>query len=128
MKSAPRRWQPAKQKSARTNRIALTDYFIGGSLNGSRPNLMQTSQTILDKVAVDALPGVTPAKIKTLKAARQTWIDANMTQTSNATAARTQRAELKTRLKYIEDRKQTIQLVADVKVLHSADPNAGLHR
>src|SRR5260221_7802971 len=118
----------AKQKSARTNRIALTDYFIGGSLNGSRPNLMQTSQTILDKVAVDALPGVTPAKIKTLKAARQTWIDANMTQTSNATAARTQRAELKTMLKSIEDRKVTIQLAADAEWPHTDEANAGLRR
>ena len=30
----------AKQKHARTNRIALDDYFVGQKLNGNRPNLL----------------------------------------------------------------------------------------
>src|ERR1041385_5849256 len=36
----------AKQKYARTNRIALTDYFVGRKLNGNRANLLQSSQSI----------------------------------------------------------------------------------
>ena len=45
----------AKQKYARTNRIALTD-FVGKKLNGNRHNLLQTSQTIVDKLTTDTLP------------------------------------------------------------------------
>ncbi|HEY0550452.1 MAG TPA: hypothetical protein VGF13_12690, partial [Verrucomicrobiae bacterium] len=40
----------AKQKYARTNRIVLADYFVGKKLNGNRPNLLQTSQTIVNKL------------------------------------------------------------------------------
>ncbi|HTD66719.1 MAG TPA: hypothetical protein VK846_09345, partial [Candidatus Limnocylindria bacterium] len=52
----------AKQKYSRTNRIVLEDFFVGKKLNGNRPNLLQTSQTIINKVAADTLPGITTAK------------------------------------------------------------------
>ena len=44
----------ARQRYARTNRIALNDYLIGEKFNGSKPNLLQTSQTILNKAGADA--------------------------------------------------------------------------
>ena len=118
----------AKQKYARTNRIALGDYFVGKKLNGSRPNLLQTSQTILSKLAGDKLPGFTPAKIKGLGALRQGWIDAKVAQTDNTTAARTARAALKTLLKSIEDRKVAIQLAADAEWPHSEEENAAIRK
>ena len=116
----------AKQKYARTNRIALRDYLIGKPLNGNRPNLMQTSQTLLDKASEETLPGITTAKIKALRAARQTWVDANTAQTESKSAALTQRTELKDMLKSIEDRKVGIQLAADAEWPHTEETNAGI--
>ena len=118
----------AKQKYARTNRIALGDYFVGQKLNGNRPNLLQTSQTILNKLAADTLPGITTAKVKKLGTLRQGWIDANATQTESSTAAQRARAELKTMLKSIEDRQAAIQLAADAEWPHTDESNAALRK
>jgi len=116
----------AKQKYARTNRISLRDYLIGKKLNGNRPNLMQTSQTLLDKAAEETLPGITPAKVKALRTTRQRWVDAHTAQTENRAAAITQRTELGSQLKSIEDRKMAIQLAADAEWPHTDEANAGI--
>ena len=100
----------AKQSYSRTNRIALNDYLIGQKLNGSRLNLLQTSQTILNKAGADPLPGMTPAKLKALRTARQSWIDAHTAQTESKATALPHRAGLKDVLKSIKDRKVAIQL------------------
>ena len=118
----------AKQKYARTNRIALGDYFVGGKLNGSRPNLLQTSQSILSKLGQDELPGFTAAKIKALSAKRQAWIDAKTAGVQSASAARTARAEFKAMLKSIDDRRVAIQLAADAEWPHGEEANAGTRR
>ena len=118
----------AKQKYARTNRIALADYFVGHHLNGNRANLLQTSQAILDKLADDTLPGITTAKKTKLKTARQTWVDKNSEQTIHTTAALTKRAELKTMLKSIEDRRIAIQLAADAEWPHTEEEHAGIRK
>jgi len=118
----------AKQKYARTNRIALGDYFVGKKLNGSRPNLLQTSQSIINKLATDTLPGITAAKVKKLGTLRQTWIDANAAQTDAATAAQNARAELRTMLQSIEDRRVAIQLAADAEWPHTDESNAAVRR
>ena len=118
----------AKQKYARTNRIALGDYFVGQKLNGNRPNLLQTSQTILNKLGNDSLPGITPAKKTKLRNLRQGWIAAKAAQTDSSSAAQTARAELKTMLKSIEDRKVAIQLAADAEWPHTDEANAALRK
>lgn len=118
----------AKQKYARTNRIALGDYFVGKKLNGNRPNLLQTSQTILNKLGSETLPGITAAKIKKLGNLRQTWIDAKATQTDSTTAAQSARAELKTMLKSIDDRKVAIQLAADAEWPHTDEEHAAIRK
>ena len=118
----------AKQKYARSNRIALADYFIGKKLNGSRPNLAQTSQTILGKLASDELPGITSAKVKSLGAQRQSWMDASETQVTAETAALSSRAELKTMLKSIKDQKIAIQLAADAEWPHTEEENSGTRK
>jgi hypothetical protein len=116
----------AKQKYARTNRIALGDYFVGQKLNGSVPNLTQTSQAILNKLAEDELPGFTAAKIKSLKTARQSWLDSKATQSVASASAQTARAELNTLLKSIEDRRIAIQFAADAEWPHTDEANAGI--
>ena len=118
----------AKQKYARANRIALGDYFVGQHLNGNRPNLLQTSQAILDKLAEDTLPGFTAAKVKKVKDARKAWVDASAEQVKHATAAQTARAELKTMLKSIEDRRLEIQLAADAEWPHTEAEHAGIRK
>lgn len=118
----------AKQKYARSNRLALADYFVGKHLNGNRPNLLQTSQAVLDKLAEDTLPGFAAAKIKKLKDARKAWVDANAEQLAHASAATTARAELRTMLKSIEDRRLEIQLAADAEWPHTDDEHAGIRR
>ena len=116
----------ARRRYSRTNRIALNDYLIGQKLNGSRPNLLQTSQTILNKAGTDPLPGITPAKLKALRTARQSWIDAHTAQTENKATALTHRAGLKDALRSIEDRKVAIQLAADAQWPHTVEINSGI--
>ena len=116
----------AKQKHARTNPLALADYFVGKHLNGSRPNLLQTSQAVIEKLAADELPGFTATKVKKLKDARKVWVDTNAEHVAQASAATTARAELKTLLKSIEDRRLAIQLAADAEWPHTDEENAGI--
>jgi len=118
----------AKQKYARTNRMALDKYFIGKKLNGSRPNLLQTSQTILDNLAEDTLPGITSAKVKSLNALRLGWIAAKSLQTNAHSSARTARAELKTMLKSLSDRRLSVQLAADAEWPHNDEESAAIRR
>jgi len=118
----------AKQKYARTNRIVLGDYFIGKKLNSSQPNLAQTSQTIVARAASEKLPGFTAAKVKALGTQRQTWLDAQTAQGEAETAAINSRAELKTMLKSIKDRKIAVQLAADAEWPHTEHEHHGIRR
>jgi len=118
----------AKQKYARTNRIVLADYFVGKKLNGNRPNLMQTSQTIVTRLGEDTLPGITTAKVTKLKNLRAAWIAANQSQGESASAAQLVRAELRGMLKTISDRKAAVQLAADAQWPHSDESNAAVRR
>ena len=118
----------ARQKYSRTNRVALADYFIGRKLNGSQPNLLQTSQTIITRLETDVLPGITAAKVKNLGTLRQAWIDASNAQGEAVQAAQTARAELKTLLHSIGDRRIAIQLAADAEWPYFNEGNAAVRR
>jgi hypothetical protein len=118
----------AKQKYARTNRIALGDYLIGQKLNGSRPNLEQTSQTIISRATSDTLPGFTTARVKAVGTQRQTWLAAQAAQAEAETAAISSRAELKVMVKSISDRKLAIQLAADAEYPHWDEENSGVRK
>ena len=118
----------AKQKYARSNRIAMGDYLVGKKLNGTKSNLAQTSQTILNKAGEDKLPGFTAAKVKSLVTQRQTWLDAQATQADAETAAMSARAELKEMVKSITDRRLAIQLAADAEWTHKEETNAAIRK
>jgi hypothetical protein len=118
----------AKQKYSRTNRIALDDYFVGKQLNGNRPNLLQTSQTIINKVAADTLPGINAAKKTRLRTLRQAWIDANAVKTDTHTFAQSARAELRTMIKSIADRQAAIQHAADAEWPHTDKEHAAIRK
>jgi hypothetical protein len=89
---------------------------------------MPSSQTIINKTAADALPGITAAKKTKLKTLRQAWIDANATKTDSSTFAQRARAELKTMIKSIEDRRVAIQLAADAEWPHTNPQNAAIRK
>lgn len=118
----------AKQKYARSNRIAMGDYLVGKKLNGTKSNLAQTSQTILNKAGEDKLPGFTAAKVKSLVTQRQAWLDAQATQADAETAAMSARAELKEMVKSITDRRLAIQLAADAEWTHKEETNAAIRK
>lgn len=118
----------AKQKYARSNRAALAAYFVGKKLNGNEPNLAQTSQTILEKLATDKLPGITPAKVKAVEAARTKWQAATETQTHTQSAALGARAEFKTLLRNVSDRRVAIQLAADAEWPHTEAEHNGVRK
>ena len=56
------------------------------------------------------------------------WIIANNDQTANGSAAQTTRAELKTLIKSIDDRKVAIQLAADAEWPHTTAENAATRK
>ncbi|MGC3957751.1 MAG: hypothetical protein QM813_07310 [Verrucomicrobiota bacterium] len=118
----------AKQKYARNNRLALQAYFVGKKLNGSQPNLAQSSQTILGKLATDTLPGITAAKVVVLEAARTNWVNATEAQNDAESAALGARTALKTLLKSVSDRRVAVQLAADAEWPHSESENSGVRR
>ena len=65
---------------------------------------------------------------RSLKAARQAWVDKNAEQTTHTTAALTARAEIKTMLKSIEDRRLAIQLAADAEWPHTDEMHVGIRK
>lgn len=118
----------AKQKYARSNRIALKVYFVGKKLNGSRPNLAQTSQTILGKLATDTLPGITATKVAALETARTNWVNATDTQDAAEAAVLDAHAELKSLIKNVTDRRVAVQLAADAEWPHSTEEHGGVRK
>lgn len=118
----------AKQKYARSNRIAMGDYLVGRKLNGSHANLAQTSQTLINRAESDKLPGSTAAKLKSLGTQRQAWLDARASQKEAESAAKTSRAELREMLKSITDRRVAIQLAADAEWTHAEEANAAVRK
>ncbi len=118
----------AKQKYGRTNRIALADYLVGKKLNGNKPNLAQTSQTIVDKLAGDKLPGFTPAKVKAVDTLRTSWMDKQAAQVAAQSTAEDSGTEFKALLKTITDEKLAIQLAADAEWPHENHDHSGVRK
>lgn len=118
----------AKQKYARSNRPALAAYFVGKKLNGNKPNLAQVSQTILDKLATDQLPGITTAKVKALGITRKTWSGAAEAQSTATGATLEVRAEFKSLLKQVKDHRMAAQLAADAEWPHTGNAHSGVRK
>lgn len=118
----------AKQNYARTNRLVLADYYVGQKLNGNQPNLAQTSQTIIEKLAGDKLPGFTPSRVKAVETARTNWVDSTEAQSAAETAAADVRGEFKTLLKNVSDSRVAIQLAADAQWPHTEAEHRGVRK
>jgi hypothetical protein len=105
----------ARQKYARSEPAKLLDYLIGTRLNQSRPLLEQNSETVIEKLGTDSLPGITAAKVTNLITLRAACIAANSTQGGSQSDATSDRAQLGHMIDSITDRRLTIQFAADAE-------------
>ena len=118
----------ARQKYARTQPEKLRDYFIGQKLTGNRPMLEGYSQAIIDKLATDTLPGITPEKVANLGTLRAASIAANATQGGAQSDATTGRTDLDAMVQSIKDRRMEIQFAADAEWPYTKPGNAGVRK
>lgn len=118
----------AKQKYRRTNPLALADYLVGAKLNGNQPNLAQTSQTIIARLASDTLPGINAAKVTALGTARQNWLDRQAVQDAASSDAEDAATEFKALLRTVTDEKLAIQMAADAEWPHDEQEHSGLRK
>ena len=118
----------ARQQHYRANPAALRDYFVGERLDKSRALLEQYARAILEKLATDTLPGITPAKVTTLGNLLDAYDRSNTTQGSAQSAATGARRTRDDMLRSINDRRMVIQFAADAQWPHSHPANAAIRR
>lgn len=116
----------ARQKYRYSDPAKLGDYYIGQRIDESRPVLDQTSQAILSKATADTLPGITPAYLATLDGFRTEWKACTASQSTEQSAATTQRAERNAMVDSIQQRRIELQFAADAAWPWSNPENAGV--
>ena len=116
----------ARQKYLYSDPAKLGDYYVGQRINESRPVLDQTSQAIIAKATADTLPGITPAFLGALETDRAQWKACTASQSTQQSAAKTQRAERNTMVDSIQQRRIELQFAADAAWPWSNPENAGV--
>lgn len=116
----------ARQKYAATNKIALKDYLVGENISSSRARLEQGTQTILNKLASDTLPGMTPEKIAAMANLLVQYKELQTTQTSEQSDATSSRAQLKEMIDAVVAYRRKIQFAADAIWPARNPANAGI--
>ncbi len=112
-----------KFKSAPAHKGDRDAYGIGQKLATlSRPTLELIVTGILQRIATDNLPGVTPAKITALQSVFTAWKTADQEQTTHTTDASQLLVEAKAELEDLKVRRREIQLAADT-IWPFSDPN-----
>lgn len=103
----------ARQKYYTADPTKLGDYFVGDTLDENIPLLRQYTQSIIEKLATDTLPGITEAKVTaltTLLGDLNTALESQGTAQSGATTTRT---DVEDDVKTINARRMTLQFAAD---------------
>jgi len=119
----------ANQKYARsTTPEKVQDYLVGTRIDDNRADLEQNSQTMIDHLATDGLPGITVEKKANLVTLRQAYIDANSDQSGGESDMSTGHATLEQMIKSITDRRITIQFAADAEWPFSDPMNRGVRK
>jgi hypothetical protein len=118
----------AKQKYGRKQPEKLPHFYVGTRLNRNRATLEQTSESIINKLAAESLPGITPAKVQRITELRAAYMDANSDQSSNQSEATKKRHELEQAIQSITDRRIEIQHAADAEWPYSNDLNQGVRK
>lgn len=118
----------ARQKHAARNKVALKDYFIGTKLDASRAQVIQITQSILQRLKTDPLPGIDAARISALEGVLNTYINIQTVQSGTQADATTARAELATAIASIAEYRRQIQFAADAQWPASNKENAGVRK
>ena len=125
----------AKQKYKNRGSAKLKDYYVGERLKGNRARVEQVSAAILEKLAPsdsgtapDVLPGITPAKIATLSAARAAYINADKAYNDARTEALSGRIDLAAQMAQIAIDRRTIQYAAEAEWPARNPANAPIRR
>ena len=105
----------ARQKHFASSPNTLGDYYIGQKLNETRALLQQYYEGILDQLATDTLPGITPAKITALSDLWAAIAEADEAQADAQGDATTGRGTLEDQVKAITTTRMTIQFAADAE-------------
>jgi hypothetical protein len=103
----------AKRKYARTAPDQLADYFVGKPMNNSRAMLVQSSASILLKLATDTLPGVTQEIIDALQQAHDDYVAANGMQVDLQSQATQERIGIAADVRALTTQRLNVQLAAD---------------
>ena len=109
----------ANQKYARSQPAKLAQFYVGTVITrSSRAMLTQIVSALIDMLdsnSGETLPGITAAKVKTLKTLKTEWVGANSSQSANQSDATRARAELTERLKNLTDMRLEVQFAADAE-------------
>ncbi|MBB6051561.1 hypothetical protein [Armatimonas rosea] len=115
----------ARQKWARTEPAALKDYYIGENLpNMSRATLLQVTEGILQRLATQSLPGITPETVAALTEKRDAYVEANKNQLGFIAGAKARRAATLEHLKTATDLRIEVQFAADAAYSFDDPKNA----
>jgi hypothetical protein len=118
----------AKQKYGATQPIRLQDFGVGRDIDGNRVTLEQYSQGLLDLLATEELPGISPQKLSDLAAKRIAWTATQSNQSDMQTSATTTRGDRDREVRSITTRRLTIQMAAEAEWPHHEPAHAGIRR
>ena len=118
----------AKQKYGRTQHTILADYHVNTKprMDANRAMLEQVSQNIINKLATDTLPGITPAKVTNLTTLRTAYVNSKDPTTSDQSAATGSRKQLEDQIHSITDRRIQLQHAADAEWPYTVAADAGI--
>jgi hypothetical protein len=116
----------AKRKYAKAGDPQRAKYYIGQHIGNSRPLLEAASQAIIERLATDTLPGMKPADVTALQAARTAYTTVQTTQSGDQSDATTARSQLDAKVKEVAELRRQIQYAADAAWPATKKTNAGV--
>jgi hypothetical protein len=116
----------AKRKYSKPGDPMRAKYFIGKAIDGNRAMLETSSQTILQNLATDTLPGMKPEDVTGLQAAREAYLAVQTDQAGGQADATTDRAKLEAAIKEVAELRRQIQYAADTLWPARTKANSGI--
>ena len=116
----------AKRKYLKTGDPQRAKYYIGQNIGISRTLLTSSSLAILTRLGTETLPGMTPAAVTKLKAARDAYVKVQTTQSGDQSDATTVRSQLEAKVKEVAAKRRQLQYAADAAWPATEKVNAGV--
>ena len=118
----------AKQKYARTNPEVLETFAVGTDVTQSRPMMEQASQSLINKVNNDDLPGLNTQFATKMSGSRKTYVDVNVAQGAQEVQAQQDRIKRDDFINEIKDARIEIQYAIDAEYPPTKAENAAVRR